>query len=228
MGVNKYHQPSRTPERFARIPLRQRRLPRPAIAQHLAWFVVYAQVPERKLEERLCDAGFATYRPEAAIVVIRRGRAVDHTEQPALGYVFVGTAEKDGVAALMAFRRREMERGAESVTYRDRNGDLRTLAALHTLWRAPFEQVLGRVAAAELQAFADGLTGYTSDGAPVVLTIAPLFAAGEQVRVVKGPFAGFTALVEGADDQRARLKVMITLFGRATPLELGYTDVDKA
>ena len=53
------------------------------------------------------------------------------------------------------------------------------------------------------------------------------FCVGENVKITFGPFSGFTGVIEEVNAEKKKLKVMVKVFGRKTPLELSYMQVEK-
>jgi transcriptional antiterminator NusG len=53
------------------------------------------------------------------------------------------------------------------------------------------------------------------------------FIKGDNVRIIDGPFMGFNALVDEVDDVHHRVKVLVSIFGRSTPVELGFMQVER-
>ena len=54
-----------------------------------------------------------------------------------------------------------------------------------------------------------------------------IFLVGEHVKVTDGPFSGFDAVIEEINNEKKKLKVMVKIFGRKTPIELGFMQVEK-
>jgi transcriptional antiterminator NusG len=67
----------------------------------------------------------------------------------------------------------------------------------------------------------------TEKGEPTTPKPKVLFEAGENVRVIEGPFTNFTGVIDEVNLERGKLRVMVSIFGRATPVELDFLQVEK-
>ncbi len=56
----------------------------------------------------------------------------------------------------------------------------------------------------------------------------PAWEVGEQVRVVTGPFADFNGIIEDINLDQSKVRVLVNIFGRDTPVELGFEDIQKS
>ena len=171
------------------------------------WYIVHAYSNfERKVAEAIKDRAKAAglsqlfeevLVPTEEVVEVRRGRKVSSERKFFPGYVLVKMEMTDSAYHLI--------KNTPKVT-----GFLGT----ENKPIAITEEEAGRI----LQQVQEGV----ERPKPSVT-----FEIGEQVRVADGPFASFNGLVEEVDEERARLKVAVSIFGRATPVELEYGQVEK-
>ena len=171
------------------------------------WYIVHAYSNfEKKVAEAIRDrAELLNLQdkfeeilvPTEQVVEVRRGRKVNSERKFFPGYVLVKCDLSDDVYHLI--------KNTEKVT-----GFLGSGSKPMPIPDAEAERIKGQVA--------DGVERPKNS-----IT----YEVGERVRVNEGPFASFEGLIEEVDDGRSRIKVAVSIFGRATPVELEYGQVEK-
>lgn len=171
------------------------------------WYIVHAYsnferkvaeaIRERAQQQGLEDSFDEVLVPTEKVVEVRRGRKVESERKFFPGYVLVKMEMSDDAYHLI--------------------NDTPKVSGFLGNDKKPMP-----ISEAEAQRILNQVTEGVEAPKPSVS-----FEVGEQVRVSDGPFASFSGLVEEVDEERARLKVTVSIFGRATPVELEYGQVDK-
>ena len=171
------------------------------------WYIVHAfsnfekKVAE-SLKEQADQRGLAELFedilvPSEKVIEVRRGRKIEMTRTFFPGYVLVKVDLTDEAYHLI--------KNTPKVT-----GFLCANNKPQPITEKEAERIRGRTAASESTP-KHSIT----------------FEIGENVRVSDGPFASFNGVVEEIDDVKSRLKVSVSIFGRATPVDLEYAQVEK-
>jgi transcriptional antiterminator NusG len=174
------------------------------------WYIVHAysnfekkvaeSIQERAEIENLDSAFDEIIVPTEEVVELRRGRKINREKRFFPGYVLVNMELTDETFHLVKNTPKVSGfLGSEHGT------------KPHPVSQEEIDRIINRVEE-------------TSDGGPRPSVI---FEIGEQVRVSEGPFASFNGLVEEIDEEKSKLKVAVSIFGRPTPVELQYTQVEK-
>ena len=171
------------------------------------WYIVHAYSNfEKKVAEsirdraelmNLADKFDEVLVPTEQVVEVRRGRKINSERKFFPGYVLVKCDLTDEVFHLI--------KNTDKVT-----GFLGSGSKPIPIPEAEADRIKGQVA--------EGVERPKNSVS---------YEVGERVRVNEGPFASFEGLVEEVDDGRSRIKVAVSIFGRATPVELEYGQVDK-
>jgi transcriptional antiterminator NusG len=179
-----------------------------ALAMTKRWYVVHVysgfekkiaqQIKEQAAQKGLADLIDEVLVPAEEVVELRRGQKINAERKFFPGYVLAKMEMTDDTWHLI--------KDTPKVT-----GFLGTKMRPSPITEAEAERIIKQSA--------EGV----ENRRPAIL-----FEIGEQVRVADGPFTSFNGTVEEIDEEKGRVKVSVSIFGRSTPVELEYSQVEKA
>ncbi len=172
------------------------------------WYVVHVysgfekkiaeQIREQAAQKGLADQFDDILVPSEEVTEIRRGQKVNSERKFFPGYVLVKMAMSDDAWHLV--------KDTPKVT-----GFLGARNKPSPITESEAQRIVNQV----------------KEGVDKPRKPAILFEVGEQVRVADGPFTSFNGTIEDVDEERGRVKVSVSIFGRSTPVELEYGQVEK-
>jgi transcriptional antiterminator NusG len=178
--------------------------------QSTKWYVVRAISGKEKkakeyIENEMVKRGWTEEVPQVLVptepvVSIRNGKKVIKERNSFPGYVFVEAYLRDEIIPVIQNLPNVLD------FLRDAGGKPNPVA------QAEINRILGNMD--EMMMTGDA--------------VMERFVIGESVKVVDGPFSSFDGVVEEVNDEKKKLKVTVKIFGRKTPLELGFNQVEKA
>ena len=181
--------------------------PMSAANPDLRWYIVHAysnfekkvadEIRKQAIQHGLNDLFQEVLVPTEEVVEVRRGQKVNAERKFFPGYVLVKANLTDEAYHLV--------KNTPKVT-----GFLGSMNKPMPVTQAEVDRILNQVK--------EGV----EHPKPAIT-----FEIGEQVRVADGPFASFNGVIEEIDEGRSRLKVAVSIFGRATPVELDFAQVEK-